>query len=253
MILKREKEYLFVDAMAVKKIVKPRKTVKKPEKEVGEKRFISTGIKELDESLEGGYPSPSVILVEGPPLSGKTHFCITFADAGIRKGKNAIYICTNNFPENIKEIAKSIGRNLEKAIFVDGYSWLVGKKEGENLVSAADLTGFLEVLENVLRKEEADLVIFDSLSSLFLYNDEKNVERFLHMFTAVIKEDVDCALIVIEKGTYTESMKAVLEYITDSVILLENNLIKLQAIKAAQPKKKEFKFEVTKKGLKIIS
>ncbi len=221
------------------------------EKETGTIKKISTGIKELDKMIKGGFPFPGVILVLGKPGVGKTPFAIAYAHEGIMKGQKSIYVCLNNFPEEIKAIAKSIGYDLESAEFIDAYSWLIGKKSEYEDVSALDPTGILELMEEKLKKGPVERVVLDSLSTMFLYHDEKTIQRFVQAFTAMIKEYDASALILVEEGTCSPEMISTLEYLTDGTILLENKKLFIARLVGIEVKKKEAIVNITKKGIEI--
>lgn len=212
---------------------------------------VSTGVRELDDALKGGYPSPSVILLEGPPGAGKTPFCIAFIAKGLAEGRKSIYICTNNFPREIRYIAKQIGYDLENALFIDGYSWLIGEKGDGIAVSSLDLTAILENFEEILKKEEVERIALDSISTFFLYHDERIVEKFMQAFAALVKARQACAVVALESGTCSERMRSMLEYLTDGTLRVENETLTISRMLAVKPKWRQTRFAITRKGIEI--
>lgn len=61
---------------------------------------ITTGIRGLDDMIEGGYPFPSTLLLAGNTGCGKTTFCMQFLFAGAQKGEKGLYITTLSEPTN---------------------------------------------------------------------------------------------------------------------------------------------------------
>ncbi len=59
---------------------------------------INTGIKGLDEMIEGGFPYPSVILVAGSAGTGKTTFAQKFLFTGAKVGEKGLYFTTLSEP-----------------------------------------------------------------------------------------------------------------------------------------------------------
>lgn len=55
---------------------------------------IKSGIRGLDELIEGGFPDPSIILVYGPPGAGKSIFSLQFLMEGAANGEKGLYITT---------------------------------------------------------------------------------------------------------------------------------------------------------------
>ncbi|MBD3207252.1 DUF2075 domain-containing protein [Candidatus Bathyarchaeota archaeon] len=53
---------------------------------------VSTGEKQLDEVLGGGYRENSVVLISGNPGAGKTILSTQFLEEGAKKGERCIYV-----------------------------------------------------------------------------------------------------------------------------------------------------------------
>ena len=75
---------------------------------------VLSGIKGLDEILEGGFPKGRTILVVGSPGSGKTIFALQFLRAGAAAGERSIYITFDEKPEQVKENVSEFGWDLDK-------------------------------------------------------------------------------------------------------------------------------------------
>lgn len=59
---------------------------------------LTSGIYGLDDSIEGGFPFPSVILVAGSAGTGKTTFAMKYLCEGAKKGEQCLYITTLSEP-----------------------------------------------------------------------------------------------------------------------------------------------------------
>jgi KaiC/GvpD/RAD55 family RecA-like ATPase len=59
---------------------------------------LTSGINGLDDSIEGGFPFPSVILVAGSAGTGKTTFAMKYLCEGAKKGEQCLYITTLSEP-----------------------------------------------------------------------------------------------------------------------------------------------------------
>lgn len=62
---------------------------------------ISTGVKGLDELIEGGLIPGRVYLVTGPPGSGKTTLALHFLLDGAKKGEKCLYVSLVQKPEDV--------------------------------------------------------------------------------------------------------------------------------------------------------
>ncbi len=75
---------------------------------------VSTGIKELDGMMEGGYPRNRAMLLTGTTGSGKTILGLHFIHHGCSNGKKCAIIATEETPEDITRQAESLGISLSK-------------------------------------------------------------------------------------------------------------------------------------------
>ena len=80
---------------------------------------LSTGIKGLDEILEGGLIGRRTCLVKGGPGSGKTTLGIHFLLEGIRNNETVLFITLEEPEQNIRENIRSRGFDLSKVEFLD--------------------------------------------------------------------------------------------------------------------------------------
>jgi circadian clock protein KaiC len=75
---------------------------------------ISSGIKALDEMLEGkGYYRGSTVLVSGTAGIGKTSTAAHFAEAACKRGERVLYFCFEESPNQLMRNMLSIGIKLE--------------------------------------------------------------------------------------------------------------------------------------------
>ena len=221
------------------------------QEETTESDFIKTGFNALDNNLNGGFPSPSAIIVEGEPNEYKVPFLIGFAANALKRGKRAIYVCTNDFPENIIKMGREIGYDLSKVDFIDSYSWMIGKESNFKSASALNPSKLLEVFSDTLKKDETECIVFDSLSTFFLYQDKRSVEKFVQMLVALVKDLNAFLLLSVETGTYSDEMEATLKYLTDGVIKVGEGKIEIEYIEGIKINKKEMRLDFSKKGVEI--
>ncbi|WP_048191543.1 KaiC domain-containing protein [Pyrolobus fumarii] len=77
---------------------------------------LSTGVRGIDEMIQGGIPRGFFVAVVGEPGTGKTIFCIHFIAQGIREGDKNIYVTTEESRESIIKQAAQFGFDFERAI-----------------------------------------------------------------------------------------------------------------------------------------
>ncbi len=74
----------------------------------------SFGVAGLDDITGGGLPRNRLFLLEGDPGVGKTTLALLFLLEGIRQGEKVFYITLSETKEELQEVARSHGWNLER-------------------------------------------------------------------------------------------------------------------------------------------
>jgi KaiC domain protein len=77
---------------------------------------LSTGIRKLDEMLEGGIPRGFLVAITGEPGTGKSILCQHFAWQGYEEGDKVIYVTTEESRNSILEQAELLGMDIRKGV-----------------------------------------------------------------------------------------------------------------------------------------
>jgi circadian clock protein KaiC len=133
---------------------------------------VATGVRGLDEILNGGLTPNHLYLVSGNPGSGKTTLALQFVLEGVRRGERALYVTLSETTEELREVAVSHGWSLDALDLCE----LVATEE--ELSGDAQYTMFhpvemelSETTRKVLEEVERirpERVVFDSLSEMRL-------------------------------------------------------------------------------------
>jgi DNA repair protein RadB len=174
---------------------------------------ISSGNKDLDEWLNGGYENDIITVLYGPAGSGKTNLCVLAAVEQAKQGKKVIFIDTEGgfSTERIRQIDESAGKNifLLKAvkfyeqsqlinrllaqitknvslIIVDGIAMLyrleasIAREKGGDKIRIINMTlaKQLRILSEIARKKNIPVIVTDQVYSDFIRSDElKSLEE----------------------------------------------------------------------------
>ncbi len=221
---------------------------------------LSTGLKKLDEKLDGGIPQGVSVLIEGPPGSGKSTFCNQFIYEGNRNKEACIYVTFNASPDEIKNNIKNYGWifSEELTIFIDAYSWQIGVKEGKYAVNPADLTNFtIKITKAITELQNKNLkrVVFDSFSTMFLFVPKDLCLRFLSMVTAKLKAFGTTQLIVIEEGMHDPAAITAMNAVTDGTIKFstmgELHRMEISRMRGISGLPVGFNFKLTETGIEL--
>ena len=132
--------------------------------------LVPTGIRGLDDILNGGLPSNHVYLVEGNPGTGKTTMSLKFLLHGVAKGERGLYVSLSETEKELRDVAASHGWNL------DGVNIFELPPEYNNLddqytvfhPSEIELSDITKAILKKVAETDPQRVVLDSLSEVRL-------------------------------------------------------------------------------------
>ena len=133
---------------------------------------VTSGSRELDYILLGGYAANRVHLIEGEPGSGKTTLGLQFLLEGCRKGERCLYITLSESRDELRHVAGTHGWDLSDIEIFELVppELSLDLEREQSIVYASDLElgeTVRLVMEEVERVAPAR-VVFDSLSEIRL-------------------------------------------------------------------------------------
>lgn len=217
---------------------------------------IVTGIKGLDEVLNGGLPKGRTILVVGSPGSGKTTFAMQFLVGGVKSGETGLYVSLDEKPDRVKSDLAPFGWNLDtlehdgKLTFMDATEL---KRPGQRLsqrsmgtenpvaLSIPELTlgSLVRTIRKVTAEEGTQRIVVDPITALLLrYPDEAKRRRALLFFFDAL-ESTGCSCIVTsELRTAMLARRFQLEeFLSQGVVLLHTMVHEGNVVRGVQIEK----------------
>lgn len=133
---------------------------------------VKTGIKGLDELIEGGLVPNSVVLLTGTPGTGKTLFGLEYLYHGAMNGENGLFICIESSPQMLKDQAQRLGMN---------FASLEGFKKVNFLSVPRDNSKYsmFKIIDDAAKAIDAKRVVFDNLSTFTI-----NLGKFVSLWGA---------------------------------------------------------------------
>jgi len=180
---------------------------------------------------------------------GDYHKKITSLVKEMASNKRLCYVSLSKTCSSLREDFKKKGINIENVIIIDAISKTIGYKSEKitnchYISSPAALTELAIKITNVL-KEDVDYLIFDSISSMLIYNKHKMVTKF---FSSVInkikKTKTQAAFIVVNIEEHKNTIEQCSMY-SDKVIHNAN-------VKGNPPRKKKSLIIQPKKEVKPL-
>jgi circadian clock protein KaiC len=217
---------------------------------------ISTGIRGLDEMLDGGLWRGSTTLVAGPSGAGKTTIALQFALDGAMRGEPTLYM---NFQENPTQLVRTIralGVDLEEA-----------QAKGLDLVYASPVelqidSIIVDMFRRIQQRGVRRLVI-DALGDLAsAATDSQRLHDYLYALVQHFAVSSITSVLNFETTGNTisgDGVQNAMSYLSDNVLLLtmdgdERTRRRLRVLKtrgsAHDPKVREV--EITAAGLGVV-
>ncbi len=222
----------------------------------------ATGVKGLDDVLQGGYPFPAVILIAGEPGTGKTTLCMQALFEGAKRGERGLYITAVSEPvDQIHTYMQNYGfydrRLVEDGMikFLDISAVLIKPEhEGGGARQAIDMA------LDFIRRVDARRVVIDSITPFaHFFDDIKEYRRFLHEFFTILKAMETLTLIVAEFSPQETTNPE--NYMADGVVFLylqeevENVFkpgIQIRKMKGTEHTKDILRLGFTREGLRVL-
>jgi KaiC/GvpD/RAD55 family RecA-like ATPase len=193
---------------------------------------MDTGVKRLDELLEGGMPQGACALVYGPPFLGKELLARLFFLTGLREGIPGILVLTGATAADARAQLAAMDKHYPEyeksglAHFVDCYSQSIGAEDGQpgtdyvdgpmNLNGLSMAVGHAQ--KRALRAGGQHRLVLDSVSTLIAYSNPQTTFRFLQVFIGKGKRAGATSLMLLEKGMHAEHEVQMVKHLMDGVI-----------------------------------
>jgi len=222
------------------------------------------GIPNLIDAV-GELPERSNILFITPPRPEKSIFIAHYINEALNSQQPAVYITTDIAPSEIESKASSFGWNFaqhtnSKLWFVDCYSWALEKKPIDRKdirVSGPSALDDLSLSINqatyeVNKVSPLGRVVFQSLSTLLIYNNPGIVYKFCQVIGARLKSSGMTTLFMVEEGMHKSDVLATLEHMMDGImeVSFEEGRWFISSSQITSSGKVELK--VTSKGIEAI-
>jgi circadian clock protein KaiC len=187
---------------------------------------VSSGIAGLDELIEGGFPRGNLIVVSGPPGSGKTIFGFQFLYEGIMRGETGMFVTfledRKSFYSNFEHLGFDTDA-LDRTGRFDFVSFLTTKEFG--------LSGSLKTMVDQIAKRKVTLLVIDSFTAMReALKDAIEARIILNTVLGKMVRVMGCTtLLIVERPTAGErSVLGMEEFVADGVINLESFMDRME-------------------------
>lgn len=164
-----------------------------PPVEVG--RRLPSGVRRLDELLDGGFLERSVTLVSGSAGIGKSTLACHFLAEGANRGEPGLYVALEEGPGQILRTAASLGLPLEEAV-ENGLAEVI--YVSRDRIRPSQL---LSLLSEKIRAQKTRRLVIDSVSHLALEGmTDDELRRLLYALVVRFKALDVTSLLTLESA-----------------------------------------------------
>lgn len=187
---------------------------------------VSSGVRGLDELIEGGFPKGNLILVSGPPGSGKTIFGFQFLYEGILgRGESGMMVTFLETKESFFSNFRHLGFDVEGLDKTGRFHLL-------SLVTTKD-EGVSKSLAEVLKaisQEKVTLLVIDSFTAMRdAFKDPVEARIVLNTVLGKMVRLLGCTTLLIDERAPDEKTSGRMEaFVADGVINLESFMDRME-------------------------
>ncbi len=189
---------------------------------------VPTGVRGLDELLEGGLPAQRTTLVCGGAGCGKTVFALEFLVRGIvEHGDPGVFVALEEAPDELAQNVRSLGFDLGDLVRRNRLRIDHVRLDPRTLTEAGDydLEPLLIRLGHAIDEVGARRVVIDTIETLFAGLPNEAVLRAeLRRLHRWLKDRGVTAVMTAERGDGTLTRYGLEEYVSDCVILLDHRI-----------------------------
>ncbi len=189
---------------------------------------VSTGVKELDALLYGGFRRGKTYLVLGEPGTGKTIFALQFMYQALKDGEKTLYVAIDEKPADLVDQAASLGWHLsshieQKNLLILDASALITARVSD-ISAKNDLQKVIVELNNYIVKSGATRVVIDPVGPLIHAADSPSkVQDQARMLVASLQKNPEITTLVTSQSL-GRTVRGIEEYLVAGTIVLELEL-----------------------------
>lgn len=131
-------------------------------------RTLSSGVRGLDDLIDGGYPAGHVYLIRGEPGTGKTTMALQFLGAGRDAGERCLYLTLSQTSDELGAIAASHELSMADVEVVDADALFAETLSRQTVLNTSEieLTRLTAQLKERIERLNPSRIVLDSLIDL---------------------------------------------------------------------------------------
>lgn len=217
---------------------------------------IPSGVPGLDELIEGGFVSNSVVMIAGEAGTGKTIFCTQYIWNALCIGENGVYVTLQQTADEIRNDVVLFGRDFRRAEEMNQCRIV--------FIEPQDIKKIIETILKNVKEIKAKRLVIDSISMICEYAEKRKDVRYnlSYLLRQLKKMDVTTVLTSeVEEGSSLLSRHGIEEFLVDGVIILKCGVdvvggrprsLYIKKMRRTKHDLNTHPFEITERGIKVI-
>jgi len=212
---------------------------------------VKVGIPGVDELTEGGIPDGFVVVVTGPPGTGKTTFSLQFLMEGLKNNEKCIFF---SFEEKVEHLIKQSLR----------FGWDIGKyiDNGYLEIFGFTMLSTEEIIE-IFDVFKPKRIVFDSLNTFFEIHDFRRSSQWRNILKEIREKKMTCLAITEKRHGLDVKEFDEFDFMGDGVIFFDKRqrhdldpyptyYIQIQKMRITKINEMPHPFIFTDRGLELI-
>ncbi len=193
---------------------------------------LSTGIPELDNLMQGGFLTNTILMIEGDAGTGKTTFSMHYLFAGLEAGQKSIFITVDESKKSMKRNMLKFGFDLQKYEDLG----LLTFYECNPQVMRESLDKGILGIEDMISDHQSVRMVIDNVTALaLLYDTEVEQRGAVHTLFQKVKLWGLTTMIIAEAAE--DGTNFGLKYLVDGWLRLYHRKLGQERIRSLEVRK----------------
>lgn len=211
---------------------------------------IPTRTQGLDSLLEGGIPKGFLVIITGPPGTGKTTLSMQFLLEGVRRGEKCLLF---SYEEDVRQLVKHCQR----------FGWDVGKYISDGYLEIFGLSRLTpEEITDIIETFKPERIVFDSIN---VFSDNHNIRHtpaWRNILKTLKTRDITTLMVTEKKHGLERREYDDYDFMGDGIIFLDKimaseldtyktNVLSIQKMRATNIDETPKPIKFTQKGIEF--
>lgn len=187
---------------------------------------FATGVRGLDDILEGGLPVGRTIMIGGGPGTGKTVLALEILYRGTLQGKPGLFISFEEREEDLRANAASIGIDITAAEDAGQLKVLHAEvPHGAVRAGEFDIKGLLAIIDGHCQTLGAKRVVLDAIDVLMrIFGDPEREREEMYLLHDWLRDKGMTVILTVKSNPEGKQVYPFLDFMADCMLFLDQRM-----------------------------